>query len=351
MKSCRNSGMESPRCQILPAWGGGGEAAAPPAVPGLSVRSPGDAPLPDPGKPHRISAPQQISLPGQSGGPACPAEPALELPRVGPAAHQRTSCSPGALIGAVHSAQEGNIGQPTRILPRRHGHSRLPETPAAAPRLLRGEEKRIAFLRGRKNYEKKPHAEGPGGSERALRNVRAQGMVFAAGAAIRPGSGALSLPTRCPAEHVPRRLQARGDVYQLPASLAGLCFSEEPPKARGRPASPQCGTCSRRSPGEPPGRAPSIRAASPAVTQRPPLPPGSRESPAAAPRDAPAKRGGKRGAAESGSSGRWEIPQGGEFAFQGFRLASCQLRERFWARGKPGFVCATRWEAAEGRLQ
>lgn len=57
-------------------------------------------------------------------------------------------------------------------------------------------------------------------------NVRAQGMVLAAGPAITPGSAALSLPTRCPAEHVPPSLQARGRYYQPPASLG---FSEEPP--------------------------------------------------------------------------------------------------------------------------
>lgn len=67
---------------------------------------------------------------------------------------------------------------------------------------------------------KKKNPEGSGGSERAMRNARAQGIVFAAGAVITPGSGALSLPTRCPAEHVPRRLQARGDVICAPPASA-----------------------------------------------------------------------------------------------------------------------------------
>lgn len=164
MKSCRNPGMELPRCQILPAPAAWGEAATPLALPGVSARSRGDAPLPAGPGSCRALANHTVSLPPadlaarpiwhrgwRAAGPACPAEPAVVLPGAGPAAHQRTSCSPGALIGAVHSAQEGNIGQPTRILPRRHGHRRLPETPAAAPRLLGGEEKRIAFVRGRKN--------------------------------------------------------------------------------------------------------------------------------------------------------------------------------------------------------
>lgn len=48
-----------------------------------------------------------------------------------------------------------------------------------------------------------------------------------------------------------------------------------------------------------------------------PLPPGTRESPPHHPRrrhaqrDAPAKRGGKRGTRANGSSGRWEIPRAG----------------------------------------
>lgn len=91
----------------------------------------------------------------------------MVLPRAGPAAQQGTSCPPGALIGAVHSAQEGNIGQPTRILPRRHRHCLLPKTPAAALRLLEGEEKRIAFVRGRKNNIKKDIIKTLRGQEEA----------------------------------------------------------------------------------------------------------------------------------------------------------------------------------------
>lgn len=143
-----------------------------------------------------------------------------------------------------------------------------------------------------------------------MRNVRAQGMVLAAEAAITPGSGALSLPTRCPAEHVPPRLQARGRCYLPSASLAEPGFSEEPPKTRGRPTCRQCGACTGRIPRQGPvyqRRQPARDSASSAAL---PLPPDTRESPPHHPRlrhaqrDAPAKRGGKRGAHENGSSGR-----------------------------------------------
>lgn len=149
MKSCRNAGMEMPRCQILPGPSGlgrGGHAAG-------TARGElcGTGELPGFGKPHRISAPGRFLCQANLEAP-CHAEPAVALLGAGPAAHQRTSCSLGALIGAAHPAQEGNIGQRTRILPRRLGHRHLPETPAAAPRLLGGEEKRIAFVRGRKNF-------------------------------------------------------------------------------------------------------------------------------------------------------------------------------------------------------
>lgn len=62
-------------------------------------------------------------------------------------------------------------------------------------------------------------------------------------------------------------------------------------------------------------RQPAGDSASPAAAL--PLPPGTRESPPHRPRrrhaqrDAPAKRGGKRGTRVNGSSGRWEIPRTG----------------------------------------
>lgn len=66
MKSCRNPGMESPRCQILPAPAAWGEAATPPALPGVSAflrgcsAACGTGELPGSGKPHRISAPSRF---------------------------------------------------------------------------------------------------------------------------------------------------------------------------------------------------------------------------------------------------------------------------------------------------
>lgn len=76
----------------------------------------------------------------------------------------------------------------------------------------------------------------------------------------------------------PAKAAGEGRCYLSPASLAEPGFSEEPPKARGRPASRQCGTCARRSPAESPSRAPSISAASLPMTQHPP--PRSRFLPA-----------------------------------------------------------------------
>lgn len=57
MKSCRNPGMEMPRCQILPAPAAWGEAATPPVLLGVSSAACGTGELPGSGKPHRISAP------------------------------------------------------------------------------------------------------------------------------------------------------------------------------------------------------------------------------------------------------------------------------------------------------
>lgn len=94
MKSCRNPGMETLRCQILPAPAAWGDAATPPAVPGVSARSCGDALLPagpgscrGSGKPHRISAPSRFRC--QSGGTVAGPQPARR------ARLSRQWCSPG----------------------------------------------------------------------------------------------------------------------------------------------------------------------------------------------------------------------------------------------------------------
>lgn len=78
-----------------------------------------------------------------------------------------------------------------------------------------------------------------------------------------------------------------------------------------------------------------------------PLPPGTRESPPA--RSAGCSRKMRNEARRSCERLLRQVgdSQGGEFTFRHFRLASLQLREGFVAREKPGFVCATRWEAAE----
>lgn len=101
------------------------------------------------------------------------------------------------------------------------------------PGCWEGRKSGLHLSGGGKNLKKTPlnkSPEGPGGSERAMRNVRAQGIVFAAGEEITPGSGALSLPTRCPAEHVPPRLQARGDVICPPPASPGPASQKSRPK-------------------------------------------------------------------------------------------------------------------------
>ncbi|XP_033374207.1 atherin-like isoform X1 [Parus major] len=140
-----------------------------------------------------------------------------------------------------------------------------------------------------------------------MRNVRAQGMVFAAGAAITPGSEALSLPTRCPAAHVPPRLQARGDV---------ICPSPASPGPASQKSRPKLGAVRRAGrAGHAPAAARQNPRAGPVYQHRQPardsassaplpLPPGTRESPPARSEDAPAKCGGKRGAHANGSSAR-----------------------------------------------
>lgn len=318
--------MQGWRClaaRSSPAPAAWGEAATLPVLLGVSSAACGTEELPGFGKPHRISAPGRFLCLANLAAP-CPAEPAVALPRAGPAAQQRTSCSLGPLIGTAHSAQEGNIGQPTRILPRRLGHRRLPETPAAAPRLLGGEEKRIAFVRGRKKIlkNKKPTKtpERPGGSERAMRNVRAQGMVFAAGAAITPGSAALSLPTRCPAEHVPQSCR-RGEILSAPRQPRRARLLRRAAQSSGPSGVPAERGMRPWQPGRIPQQGPVYQRRQPARDSASsaalPLPPGTRESPPRQPRrrhaqrDAPAKCGGKRGARENGSSGRWESPRAG----------------------------------------
>lgn len=219
--------------------------------------------------------------------------------------------------GRKHRPTHPDPAAPARAPPppRNSGSS----TPAAgrggkADCICQGEEKIFKKQKTNKTPER------PGGSELAMRNVRAQGMVFAAGVAITPGSAALSLPTRCPAEHVPQSCR-RGEILSAPRQprrarllrrAAQSSGQSGVPAERGmRPWQPgrilQQGPVYQR-------RQPARDSASSAAL---PLPPGTRESPPRHPRrqhaqrDAPAKCGGKRGARENGSSGRWEIPRAG----------------------------------------
>lgn len=68
MKSCRNAGMEMPRCQILPGPSGlgrGGHAAGTAGGELCCLRDRGAAGL---WQTTPYLCPRQISLPGQSGG-------------------------------------------------------------------------------------------------------------------------------------------------------------------------------------------------------------------------------------------------------------------------------------------
>lgn len=132
--------------------------------------------------------------------------------------------------------RSGRKHRPTHPDPAAPAQALLParNSSSSAPAAARGGKADLSrggkIIKKKKKKRRNKNPEGPGGSERAMRNVRAQGMVFAAGAAITPGSGALSLPTRCPAEHVPRRLQARGDVICPPPASPGPASQKSRPK-------------------------------------------------------------------------------------------------------------------------
>lgn len=231
---------EIQRCQILPA-----PAAWESTAPGVSSLSCGDAGAAcGTGFGCRALANRTVSVPPAdlAAGPIWrhrgPAVPAVALPRAGPAAHQRASCSPGALIGPQHNAQEGNIDQPSRILP-----CRLPETPAAAaaPRLLGGEEKRIAFVRRRKkNYLKK---------KKTMRNVRAQGMVLASPAGDNAGKRRSISAHPLPRRARPAKLAGEGEILSAPRQPRLL---RRAALKLGAVRSPAVQGTHRRSPAEPP---------------------------------------------------------------------------------------------------
>lgn len=193
--------------------------------------------------------PQQIWLRGQSGTVA----------GVQPARRARLSrqwCSPGPapLLTSEPRALPGHLSGPCTPLRKETsanppGSCRAGTGTAASPKLQQQHpscwegRKSGLHLSGGGKIKKKKNPEGSGGSERAMRNARAQGIVFAAGAVITPGSGALSLPTRCPAEHVPRRLQARGDVICAPPASASQ-------KSRPRLGAVRCPGSARHAPAD-----------------------------------------------------------------------------------------------------
>lgn len=74
---------------------------------------------------------------------AAPASPSVELPG---AVSPRTLCWHAAFIGAVHSAQAGNILQPARILPGRGRTGSAASLPRSSARAARRGGKVIAFL-------------------------------------------------------------------------------------------------------------------------------------------------------------------------------------------------------------